>query len=662
MIRLIKNLRKMKKVLFSIMSLVSALCLGQEGRVGVNTTDPKTTMDVRGKTNALGVSLATDITGLQAPRLTREELTNKGELLYGTDQSGALVYITDVTAGTASGQRINMTTSGYYYFNGSVWVKIGAGDTAPEINLYKDDGTLTNNRTVTQNGNSLAITGTNQRTVFSPNAGISQEALASSTTGLANIIITSPDRNSNGTVSRLSLQSFPESNAQVFAGLDASTLDVGSNATTNPVPLRFLTSSGSGALGTEKARIGADGRMGIGVTIPSELLDVNGNVRFRSVPTATALATGDEFLVLSSNGTAKKITNPAANSIVDAQNGLTKTPSNFVELGGDLTRATTVSNLSATNTMQFTGTGINAFSVDGTTFSVDADANRIGIGTAAPTQALDVRGNINVENANAGVVVNSTDSTPSRLVLTRSNGGVNLAANDEIGRINFNGRRNGAVATLSTILSTYEGNGTTNLTGYEFYNNGILATPSLVLRSTGNLGVGVVSPSEKLDVNGNIKFSGALMPNNDPGTNFQILKSTGSDSPPVWSPDVNTLGNEAGRVSSANGVSTTITPCNTSAANKNVTLIRVFSNLDGLNNGLYLELLVTTGANTGVQELHNLRFNGGTTTADTSTAGTWTYNLGNGIFRVILSGTNRPFTVRFEGASFAGNIVYECLR
>ncbi|WP_312343499.1 hypothetical protein [Chryseobacterium binzhouense] len=449
----------MKKVLFSIMSLVSALCLGQEGRVGVNTTDPKTTMDVRGKTNALGVSLATDITGLQAPRLTREDLTNKNAGIYGADQIGALVYITDATQGDNTGQRVNVTTPGYYYFDGLVWQKMASG---------------------------LAL------------------------------------------------------------------------------------------------------------------------------------------------------------SNISADNGLSTSSSNNVQLGGTLLKNTEI--VTAGFNTSFTGTG------------------RLGIGILNPSQALDVRGNINVENANAGVVVNSTDSTPSRLVLTRSNGGVNLAANDEIGRINFNGRRNGAVATLSTILSTYEGNGTTNLTGYEFYNNGILTTPSLVLRSTGNLGVGVVSPSEKLDVNGNIKFSGALMPNNDPGTNFQILKSTGSDSPPVWSPDVNTLGNGAGRVSSANGVSTTITPCNTSAANKNVTLIRVFSNLDGLNNGLYLELLVTTGANTGVQELHNLRFNGGTTTADTSTAGTWTYNLGNGIFRVILSGTNRPFTVRFEGASFAGNIVYECLR
>ncbi|MFP3541619.1 hypothetical protein, partial [Pseudomonas sp. SIMBA_044] len=36
------------------------------------------------------------------------------------------------------------------------------------------------------------------------------------------------------------------------------------------------------------------------------------------------------------------------------------------------------------NTLAFTGTAANAFSVDGSTFSVDAANKRIGIGTTAP--------------------------------------------------------------------------------------------------------------------------------------------------------------------------------------------------------------------------------------------------------------------------------------
>lgn len=48
--------------------------------------------------------------------------------------------------------------------------------------------------------------------------------------------------------------------------------------------------------------------------------------------------------------------------------------------------------------------------------------------------------------------------------------------------------------------------------------------------------VGVLngSPSEALDVTGNIRFSGALMPNNSAGSSGQFLRSAGAGSPPTW--------------------------------------------------------------------------------------------------------------------------------
>lgn len=81
-------------------------------------------MDVSAKRDNSGV--ITDNTqtyGLQAPRLTRAELT-ANTASYGSDQRGALIYITDVTGGDATGQRINVTAIGYYYFDGNVWQRI----------------------------------------------------------------------------------------------------------------------------------------------------------------------------------------------------------------------------------------------------------------------------------------------------------------------------------------------------------------------------------------------------------------------------------------------------------------------------------------------------------------------------------------------------------
>ncbi|MCB9074968.1 MAG: hypothetical protein H6552_05465 [Chitinophagales bacterium] len=83
----------------------------------------------------------------------------------------------------------------------------------------------------------------------------------------------------------------------------------------------------------------------------------------------------------------------------------------IIELGGPLVRPTTVSALTNTNKMSFTGTGVNMFNVDGTTFSVDGDNDRVGIGTTAPTQKLEVNGNTLIKS-NAGLLnLEGTDHT-----------------------------------------------------------------------------------------------------------------------------------------------------------------------------------------------------------------------------------------------------------
>lgn len=115
----------------------------QTGRVGVNTADPKSTMDVNGKTGSDRKSLPTDMTGFQAPRLTREELTNKGNALYGAEQKGALIYVTDISGGDAglTSPRKNINSIGYYYFDGTDWIKLAVSGT--DTSIYTADGSIT---------------------------------------------------------------------------------------------------------------------------------------------------------------------------------------------------------------------------------------------------------------------------------------------------------------------------------------------------------------------------------------------------------------------------------------------------------------------------------------------------------------------------------------
>ncbi|GIW57698.1 MAG: hypothetical protein KatS3mg083_643 [Candidatus Dojkabacteria bacterium] len=50
----------------------------------------------------------------------------------------------------------------------------------------------------------------------------------------------------------------------------------------------------------------------------------------------------------------------------------------------------------------------------------------------------------------------------------------------------------------------------------------------------GKLGLNNTSPTEQLDVTGNVKFSGALMPGGSAGTSGQVLTSQGAGSAPTW--------------------------------------------------------------------------------------------------------------------------------
>jgi hypothetical protein len=59
---------------------------------------------------------------------------------------------------------------------------------------------------------------------------------------------------------------------------------------------------------------------------------------------------------------------------------------------------------------------------------------------------------------------------------------------------------------------------------------------SIITENNNKIGIGTTTPAEKLDINGNLKFTGALLAGATPtgGVDGQFLKSTGPTTAPVW--------------------------------------------------------------------------------------------------------------------------------
>jgi hypothetical protein len=59
-------------------------------------------------------------------------------------------------------------------------------------------------------------------------------------------------------------------------------------------------------------------------------------------------------------------------------------------------------------------------------------------------------------------------------------------------------------------------------------------TDRLRITSAGNIGINNPAPTEKLDITGNLRLSGALMPGNNPGATGELLQSNGPGAAPSW--------------------------------------------------------------------------------------------------------------------------------
>lgn len=134
----------MKNILSPLILLVSFHGYSQ---IGIGTTEPEATLDIRA---GIETGTSSQVDGLLIPRIDSERALNMDDIAIST-----LIYVNDIKPNTDVGKAVNINEPGFYYFNGSHWIKLSTA-----TNIYTVDEALSSDRVVDLVDKSLSFTST----------------------------------------------------------------------------------------------------------------------------------------------------------------------------------------------------------------------------------------------------------------------------------------------------------------------------------------------------------------------------------------------------------------------------------------------------------------------------------------------------------------------
>ncbi|MEP6725775.1 MAG: hypothetical protein ABJC98_08170, partial [Bacteroidota bacterium] len=490
----------------------------------------------------MGINSSTNTQNIMGAANDAYLYTTGNNLLIGTGTAAkSLVFMTGGTT-QSTNERMRIDGNGY----------VGIGTNAPtsDLTLFQNAGGTFPSKGFRFTGNSIG--GTNTGSGFSMALGYNTTnnkqlwlgdadylnnpagvfVRYSSSSGLTAIDAVNGDNSSRRAI------------ALGVAGDAASGIILGNdvNATS---PSSYVWANGNMAIGNGYRSNAApanglivQGNMGIGTTAPATALHVVGTNPL-TLTGVQAGASSDSILTIAS-GTVRKLpfsTVTSGSSWSLTGNAGTTSGSNFIG---------TTNNTS----LKFRTNGIQGLMLDslgnvgiGTAPAFTAGANQesllVDAGTTTSYNAIVARGSINnymqlnIQNQSAGT------SASSDIVATADNGTesinyVDMGINSSTNSQNIMGSANDAYL-YTTGNNLLVGTGTASKS-VVFMTGGTTQSTNERMRidGSGNVGIGLTAPAQKLDISGNLKLSGAFMPGGTAGNAGEFLTSSGAGVAPTW--------------------------------------------------------------------------------------------------------------------------------
>ncbi len=478
----------MKKhiILLGLLATTS-LAFAQAGKVGVNTSNPEATLDIR-PSAANAATTATTNEGVLIPRVSRDRLKS---IATANLKESTLVYVDNIS-GTINPVTSNVTSKGFYYYSttDSKWVKIAEG-TIQEQDLRL----VGNNNHITQDagkggngtdggaGSNIAI---GRRSMFSVTTGVDNVAIG------GNSLYSNEGGSLNLALGNSSLYSNTSGERNIGFGsyalyankVGADNIAIGANALRNG----NQTSSNRIAIGSNALMEG-----GPGIAI--------GNSALRGNTTGNNnIAMGNDALRNSTTGN----DNIALGNSALLSN--TTGASNF-GFGTNALRSNTTGNnniaMGASALFNNT-TGLDNVAVGaGALFNNTIGANNIGLGTNA--LRTNTTGRDNIALGSTALFANTTGV--NNIAIGPNGLRFNTTGNNNIGfgtntlRLNTTGDRNIAIG---------EGTLSGNTTGS--YNVGLgISTLNSNTVGVANIGLGVNTLSKNINGNSNIGIGNSAL-------------------------------------------------------------------------------------------------------------------------------------------------------